>query len=126
MNKQQMFNRVADHLLAQNDRSLNSNGDCVYRGSHGRKCAIGCLIPDELYDPSIEGHGVDIITAENHKIAAIIPDFALPLAGELQALHDNYTPEVWRDELAGLAFKHGLDWHPPASPLSPNLMTCNP
>jgi hypothetical protein len=28
---------------------------CQYRDSTGKGCAIGCLIPDELYDPNMEG-----------------------------------------------------------------------
>ena len=27
---------------------------CKYRDDHGNKCAIGVLIPDELYDPAME------------------------------------------------------------------------
>lgn len=36
-------------MLKQGKRSTNSEG-CMYRGPEGTKCAIGHLIPDELYD----------------------------------------------------------------------------
>lgn len=36
-------------MLEQGKRSTNSEG-CMYRGPNGLKCAIGHLIPDNLYD----------------------------------------------------------------------------
>lgn len=57
--RQELFNKVIAHLTEQNARAVARNGDsCRYRSAAGLKCAIGCLIPDELYDPSIEGMGV--------------------------------------------------------------------
>jgi hypothetical protein len=32
----------------------NSNG-CWYRSPDGKRCAVGIRIPDELYDPELEG-----------------------------------------------------------------------
>lgn len=34
-----------DAVLAYSD----DQGQCMYRTPEGRKCAVGCLIPDELY-----------------------------------------------------------------------------
>ena len=36
-------------------KSIENEGVCAYRSPNGRKCAAGQLIPDELYDPKIEG-----------------------------------------------------------------------
>jgi len=33
----------------------NDNDKCLYRGPNNTRCAIGLLIPDEKYRPSIEG-----------------------------------------------------------------------
>ncbi len=47
MTKQEIFDKVATHLLTQNEKALNSVGGCVYRTDKGLKCAVGCLIPVE-------------------------------------------------------------------------------
>lgn len=54
MDKQEIFNKVYEALLEQG-KSSTKNGICKYRGQGGSKCAIGHLIPDELYNPNIEG-----------------------------------------------------------------------
>lgn len=47
---QETFDLVVQHLANQKGiRSQNKNGACAYRGENGNKCAIGALIPDELY-----------------------------------------------------------------------------
>lgn len=58
---QQIFDVVVTHLAQQKKRSM-FNGVCKYRfeeGDHTLKCAIGCLIPDNEYDASIEFNGYD-------------------------------------------------------------------
>lgn len=54
---QEIFNKVATHLLTQGKRSVASDGSCMYRGPEGTKCAIGCLIEDDEYHPLLEGKG---------------------------------------------------------------------
>ena len=54
MTGQEIFDSVLAHLRKQGDASLNASGKCAYRGEGGTACAVGCLIPDELYDPRIE------------------------------------------------------------------------
>lgn len=53
MKRQEIFEMVAKHLFQQKERSMD--GKCLYRGPNGKKCAIGILIPDEKYDPDMEG-----------------------------------------------------------------------
>lgn len=54
MNRQKTYDTVKAHLLKQGERSVGPGDMCMYRGPNGLKCAIGCLIPDELYDPKME------------------------------------------------------------------------
>lgn len=54
MNRQEIFDKVLEHLRKQGGLSLNEHGKCCYRGNHGNKCAIGVLIPDELYKSRME------------------------------------------------------------------------
>ena len=46
--------QMADHLAAQRKLSGVADGTCLYRAPDGCKCAVGILIPDELYNHFIE------------------------------------------------------------------------
>ena len=116
---QSLYDAVARHLLTQREPSrvppevpCVGNG-CAYRGERGLKCAIGALIPDELYRPEFEQVGVGEYGPEGAAIraAAGIPEdnpTMLNLAGRLQALHDNQRPEAWRGCLERVAADYGL------------------
>ena len=58
MEAQEIFDKVAPHLFTQGCRSSADAADffasCLYRGPNGMSCAVGVLIPDELYDPEME------------------------------------------------------------------------
>ena len=45
LTRQAAFNKVARHLLRQNAKSTNKDGECLYRGPNGLRCAVGALIP---------------------------------------------------------------------------------
>lgn len=74
-----------------NGQSLNTNGDCVYRGLLGAKCAVGMFIPENKYTDKMEGD----------KASEIIRDYCLasymPLSSNgmlaLQDAHDLSSPE---------------------------------
>jgi hypothetical protein len=55
-----MSEKIRDHLKAQKARAMGTNDGgfvvCRYRGDGGSMCAVGCLIPDERYTPTIEGN----------------------------------------------------------------------
>jgi hypothetical protein len=54
MTPQEIFDTVARHLIAQGRQAKDEGGNCVYRAEDGSKCAVGCLITDEEYVPSME------------------------------------------------------------------------
>ena len=96
---QEVFDKVVEHLYRQGKPAKKGN-DCVYRAKDGTMCAVGCLIPDEFYDPKMEYHGVDHFYnwyPEALKAAKI--DVSDPvmncLLRALQRLHD--TDENWID-----------------------------
>lgn len=91
-NSQQMFDKVAKHLLTQNAKSR-----CLYRSQEGMMCAIGCLIPDDLYSPNMEGIWVERLVAYFPELEKFIPDLAL--ADRLQSIHDVCASSRWRGEL---------------------------
>ena len=51
---QQIFNRVWRHIIKQGGPAMDGN-TCAYRAKNGRKCGIGVLIPDDMYEKQIEG-----------------------------------------------------------------------
>lgn len=56
INRQEIFEKMVTGLYRQGKPSVDLfNGFCKYRGDGGTKCAIGFLIDDSEYDPSLEG-----------------------------------------------------------------------
>ena len=112
MNKQEVFNRVYRHLLAQGARSQASDSPgCAYRGEKGRMCAVGCLIDDEHYDEHWNTSAVgepEVLTALGASLHCEIYEGDLPFLSDLQYVHDHENPLNWRPELDALARKHGL------------------
>lgn len=51
--------KIRDHLIEQRQCSIGATQECLYRGPHGIKCAVGFLISDALYDPTIEDQQAD-------------------------------------------------------------------
>ena len=110
---QTIFDKVAAHLLAQRQQSLNADGRCAYRGENGLRCAVGCLIDDEHYRSGLEG---GTITAQSVS-QAVKDSLGLPslsprlvnLLEELQILHDYTPPSTWRKELKELAHRRDLE-----------------
>src|ERR1700739_42157 len=108
---QQVFDKVAVHLLTQNEQSMNPSGAfCKYRGANGLSCAVGCLVDDKHYDPQMEDKSPDCIEVmkvlrhtvdiDNHGISSLL--------NELQLLHDGHEPKEWFWGLASLAKEFGL------------------
>lgn len=110
--KQETFDTVARHLLDQGEKAIDENGKCRYRTPGGLKCAAGCLIPQIIYKPSMEGtgviwHGPEIDpTPAGKAIQGIGHD--IYLVYDLQRVHDEETPSTWSKCLAYVAQRFGL------------------
>lgn len=95
MNRQEILNTVYFHLKAQGKQALSSSGNCVYLTDYGLKCAIGCLIPDDLYSESIEGKSVATLFDEGF-MTTIFPDISrseVLFLSRLQKIHDLFFYE---------------------------------
>jgi len=84
MDAQTIFNTVATHLAIQGGPALNDLGHCQYRAPNGRKCAAGAMIPDDQYDPRMEGRSV---AAE--EVSVCFRRDQADLMMSLQGVHDN-------------------------------------
>lgn len=115
MNLQAIFDRVCEHAMVDHRKSLLPNSAvprCGYRGAAGARCFIGCLIPDELYEPYVEGLSIATAATETsrHLLRAIGADASqLDQLEALQGVHDNYEPPAWLGRLRQYAGEHGLD-----------------
>lgn len=115
MTEQETFDIVAKHLLTQNKKAMAVYGfaiamdmpRCAYRGNDGTKCAAGCLIPDDDYNPDMEGRGITTPNALHTVLTAAGHDIQLVEA--LQYVHDVYPVSAWREQLADVAARFGLN-----------------
>lgn len=126
MTKQEIFDRVATHLLTQGEPAVENN-ECRY-SYYGLKCAVGCLITEEAYTPNIEGKGVRFIGVVNALIkSGVLPeddadrsapmeylltqseDDCISLLTHLQNVHDYSNPCIWRDKLMSIAHDFDLN-----------------
>lgn len=109
MTNQEAFTKVEKHLLTQNKQASRTIPgteitECRYRTEDGLKCALGCLIPDELYRDCIEGIPVGDLNLHEIGLAGI----DVTLLTRLQDIHDIYPPEQWPDNLRRAASDYGL------------------
>lgn len=124
MNRQEIFDIVVTNLLKQKKRSFGEykptafryneahlyNG-CLYRSPEGLKCAVGWLIPDELYIPEMENLPIELLV-ENHVTAALhkigISDNDFPFVQHLQYIHDSFSPDEWTSQFLKAAYDYNL------------------
>ena len=109
MTLQEIFDRVATHLLTQGKQSRGPTG-CAYRGADGLKCAVGVLITEGCYSPHLESSTVLMPHVRQAVEASIgpLPPKGDVLLSELQSLHDGYNPSDWPRALTGFAARYGL------------------
>jgi hypothetical protein len=107
INNQVIFNQVYAHLLKQGKASVNYDGDCMYRGDAGTSCAVGCLIPDDVYTAELERKSM-----RNVRVHNILGDLGysgenLPLLQYLQNAHDDELNiggiETWKLKMGCIA-----------------------
>ena len=117
MNQQEIFDKVASHLIAQGKQSLRTTNQqwndqgCAYRGDNGTMCAAGCLIPDEEYKPEFEGRSWTKIQEKIPSLASLASKES-DLIGVLQNLHDSYvdwsSKDSLKEELRNVACRFNL------------------
>ena len=105
MDNQEVYNKVKAHLLSQGRKSLGANGHCAYRGYAGAMCAVGVLIPDAMYLPSMEG-----AACTSGRVAEVLDVLGIDhaIARDLQQIHDMVPIDIWPDSLAAHARHYGL------------------
>lgn len=94
MTEQEFFDKTIRHFIKQGKPALDRNGDCQYQTSTGLQCAIGCHIPDSVYQPEMEGHGSYELIKDFPEVTQYLSDNQY-LVSSLQDCHD--LLDNWRD-----------------------------
>ena len=110
MTDQEVFDKVVTALREQGCKSMD-DGACVYRSKDGRKCAVGHLIPDELYHERMEGKVCFHLCRAYPGVRRLGLNMTLVL--NLQRAHDHFPVEAWENKWADIANRHGLKYTPP-------------
>lgn len=110
---QEIYDVSVTGLASQGfQNSYAEDGTCAYRGTNGRKCAIGWCIPDDKYSPEIELKSIATILGDP-KLKMVLAHFPyhvhVETLRELQMCHDlSYTTEGMRIALYDFGRKHRL------------------
>ena len=115
MDKQAILDRVIAFLHAQGGPGRQHNG-CFYRTDDGRRSALGCLIPDEVYSDDLEDRDpadlprrvFDALDAESDDEIAFL--IALETAHD-EAANESDSAEFWSQwvkALERIARQHSL------------------
>ena len=110
MTNQEVYDKVKAHLLTQNAKSISKKyALCKYRMIRSTKrCAIGCLIPDNLYEKEMEGNAVHNLLHDFPKVKEFFDGVSSDLLDALQTVHDNELVKNWPRELEVVAKAYGL------------------
>lgn len=82
------------------DAQLATNGDassglCRYLTDDGNKCAVGCLIPEALYDEKLENSIINVDWLKNNPvIAGLFTNVDLQFLRAAQTLHDGVAKDA--------------------------------
>ena len=114
MERQLAFNDALMGIMNQGELSFDEDGGCAYRSPNGNKCTIGHLIPDENYNPNLEGVGAgqpEVRRAIDEKYGYLGPDFTRNMQ---RMLHDGHPVFIRGDIIkSAKRFAHFYDLEMP-------------
>lgn len=108
MNTQEAFEYSVRHLASQGGPSYGYE-NCLYRSrTPGKKCAIGWLIPDDLYDAEFEVMTLYSLM-ETLSDSKIFYGLEFKFLKDLQLAHDRFFPFVNSTALWESNFKQAFE-----------------
>ena len=108
MTRREIFEKARKHLLAQGRRAERvDRSECRYRTSSNLMCAVGCLIPDELYTEEIEGRAANKLPKDilEHILGPHYTTGDIDFLVRLQIIHDRRRPAQWEAELTAFELR---------------------
>jgi len=110
---QEVFDTVVAHLRKQGRVSMGAFDTRAYLGFDGTKCAVGCLIPDDQYTPSLEGRNIlDLVGSGNVVLDPEDTGGTLGLLYALQIIHDTDPTTEWELKFGQTAQEFGIAYTP--------------
>ena len=98
MTNQEAFDKVWEHFVVNGgpfSRSDNAGG-CAYRGDGGARCAMGVLIPDEMYSTDMEGTRASSVIEKFPALKGLVDG---RFADKLQGCHDDTSTPNFRNDI---------------------------
>jgi hypothetical protein len=106
MTKQQIAEGIYDWFFVKGNPRSTKGSWCVYRGdTENHRCAVGCLLPNELYSPEMENLSIDDVCTKFPKVEEHFGSENTPFLGSCQYWHDSRSK--W--EIIGIFQDHGID-----------------
>ncbi|TIQ64381.1 MAG: hypothetical protein E5X41_17115 [Mesorhizobium sp.] len=110
---QELFDTIYRGLAGQGwVKSYDQDADlCMYRGPNNHKCAIGHLIPDEMYHHSMDDSVAGVMAYGEFRKLELHPALTRDEFNELQDLHDSSDeddPTHMRRRFEEFARNHNL------------------
>lgn len=108
---QAIFNKVWRYFIRdKNPQAIDAVGQCMYRGPESN-CAIGCQLPNYLYDEKMEEKSIEEVCEGFPKIKKYFGN-NLDFLRALQCAHDNTIIhrfyEEFKEELEEIADEYKL------------------
>ena len=115
---QEVFDIVVSHLFTQGRPAYDGVQGCMYRAPDGLRCAVGVLIPDDLYDPEFETNSSDKVIHDLFKSGLADWREHEKLLLALQDAHDNslrtlvgdFNTTALRTQLLKVAAEFSLEY----------------
>jgi hypothetical protein len=126
---QEVFNKVWNHLKAQNAQSIDLDADpdeegwkpCMYHNPQGLKCAVGCLITDEAY--AKWGDHIEGLGSLNSEVLRALSESGVDVDADNSSLrvllrmiqfkvHDPVCNKTWKEmrpKMVALAREYNLE-----------------
>lgn len=91
------FDQIWEYFVVQGNPQSEERQSCKLRTVSGKRCAIGLLIPDELYKSEMEGEAAQDLTTKHPQLEPHLPESLFSIA--LQEAHDEPSSETFSQEI---------------------------
>lgn len=104
---QQIFTKVAKHLLKQNNRAHDGKGCARWVDDKGNLCASACLIKPSIRK-GMTNEDYWSYSPSRYKVSGVDMDEHFDLVIDLTNCHDENKPSRWPRKLRRIARDHKL------------------
>lgn len=112
LNTSQAFWLIYAHATDQRRKALRFDAFrqedvCVLRCEDGRRCFLGALIPDDIYDKEMEGRTPERLLLDFPALAERFEGIDTEFLDQMVWIHDANEPEDWTGLLESVRINEG-------------------